>query len=484
MEKIIKGLYSFASSSVQIVEYSTGEWKISVTEPLMLSRDSFKEVMAIAYNADVFYLTVKRMNQVGYNMLRVSSDGSVIPIGPILSQGSGELVVTGNTTVMYAREMDYTFPEQVILAEGREEFTEEIPPELANKSKVWGEVVGVPFFMKPVASTSNVFYKETSYAEDATDFIYTDKKEKRKWGTRKPFKFKKLKGWEIADISLNLGWFIAKKESIHFLYHFSNPLPIKGPCKFMEFRIVDELHIVLSVYDPTTELFRQYTLLADATFRPYIEEDCLDDACFPVLGTPHMLTLCNGDVLRVTLEQADFIQYMLNAKKRETSPQQKSVFQQILKDSIVVWSPIYGFVHGFGLKRVKTNKGSVQFEKRVATNVAIFSLGTSLYLRYAGSSVSYNENDAEFLGGSIVQLDEESGTMELYYGDESFQIALEKVEHDDEDESDFISQYGITVKENAIVIEAYDKVILDTGKIVSLQDIQEEADNWLLLEIN
>jgi len=533
MEKDIKGLYSFTNSPVRIIEYENEEWKILLTEPFMLSRDSFKEVVAIAYNCEVFYLSVKRLNQVGYNFLRISSEGTVTPIGPILSVPIGELVVTGNTTVMSAREMDYTFPEQVFIAENAEIYEEEIPAELANSQyKVWGEVIGLPFFMQPVVSSSNVFHKETSFAQDATQFIYTSKKEKRRRGDRKPFKLRKLKGWEIEDLSFRLGWFIAKKDKIYFLYHFSNPIPIKGPCKFMELRYIEDTHIVLSVHDPTTNLYRQYTLLADATIRPYVEEDSLDPedpnvSHFPSYSPPHILTLSKGEVLIVTEEQAEFLYFMENTRKRDTSPQQQSVYQQILNESIVVWSSSYGFVHGFNLKNVAVNKGSVQFEKRVSTNVAVFSLGTSLYLRYVGSSNSFLDKDVEFLGGSIVTFERGDGTMHLYFGDESFQISLQKIpleeaarqhppinyqdyaegdydneedyyaDHYDEEESyhndsefenrpeepDHLEQYGITLKENAIVVEAYDKVILDTGKIVSLHDILEEVDNWLLQEI-
>jgi len=525
MEREVKGIYSFTSSPVRIVEYENGEKKILLNEPLMLSRDYFKEVVTIAYNNEVFYLAVNGANQVGYNFLRISSDGAVTPIGPILSQGSGDLVITGNTTVMNTREMDYTFPERVVLAEGKEDYTEEIPAEINNQSNIWGEVIDAPFFMKPVLSTSNVFLKETSYAQDATQFVYTDRNwldkisgnmTGRRKGDRIPISFGTLRGWQIKDMSLFLGWFIVKTNNVYFLYHFSNPLPIFGPCKSIQFRTVEDAHIVVGVFDPTTELFRLYTLLADATVRPYVEEDSFNPdesnaSQFPTFNPEFVLIISRKEVLKVTVEQADFIYFMEAKKKKETSPGQQSAYQQVLNEAMVVWSSTYGFVHGFNLKNVSVNRGSLEFKKRVSTNVAIFSLGSSLYLRYVGSSISYLEKDTEFLGGSIVNLDKENGMLNLYYGDEMFQISLEKVkeasqqqrqdrperiyyddydeegeyiydedEYDEPDEPDFLEQYGITVKENAIVVEAYDKVILDTGKIVSMHDILEEVDNWLL----
>ena len=492
MVKEIKGLYSFPNSPVRIIEYGNGERRILLTEPFMLSRDFYKEVIAIAYNSDVFYLSVKRLNQVGYHFLRVSSDGTVTPIGPILSFPTGSLVVTGNTTVINTRELDYTFPEQVFIAKNVENYEEEVPAELINSQHiVWGEVIGLPFFMQPVVSSSNVFHKETLFAEDETQFVYTSKKEKRKRGDRKPFKLKKLKGWKIVDLSFHLGWFIARKGAVYFLYHFSNPLPIKGPCSFMEFRYVEDTHIALSIHDPTTELYRQYTLLPDATVRPFVEEDSLDPdepnaSQFPDYTPTHILALSKGEVLVVTIEQAEFLYYMENTRRGDTSPQQQSAYQQVLNEAIVVWSSSYGFVHGFRLKNVAVNKGSVQFEKRAATNVAIFSLGFSYYFRYAGSANSYPGKDVELLGGSIVTFNAEDGAMDLYFGDESFQVALEKVameESEEQNEEDYLEMYGITTKENAIVVEAYNKVILDTGKIVSLDSILEEVDNWLLQEI-
>ena len=495
MVKVVKHLYSFSNSPINIIHYDNGEYKIMINQPLMLSREYFKKINAIAYSAISFYVVVQKLNQAGYHFLRISYDGTVTPIGKTLSTLEGTITQAGNRTDISFREFDYLFPDPVYIASNTIREENNIPESIAsNSATAWKEASGTSFFFEPDLSASTVFNPNNLSTSNVEDFIYDEKKSHWLNRKREPFSIG-WRGWRLVDISFDLGWFIVQIKKIYFLYHFSRSLPILGPSKHMEFKNESQRHCVLSTHDITTDLYKLYSLLADTTYRAYVEEDDFpfDDpkaTVFPAPVSNNKLSFCKDNIYVVTIEQAEFMEFMCNTKIKETTQQQQSAFQQILKESTLLWSDEFGFVHGFDLKNENSSKTCLQFEKRLSTNVGLFSIGKALYLRYVGSAYSFSEKQVEFIGGCIADFNKDTGLLYLYFGDEILQIALEKLQvesiEEDIDGSGDVSvtenvqdEYGIEAKENAIVVQHHNKVILDNGTIITMSDILDDVNNWI-----